>query len=629
MQTPVNMDNTILQQSLTFLYSVIFILTAVGFGSFILSRSRIVFDSSAEKIFFCSGVGFLTIGYSVFILGLLQLFSPAPLYTFLILLVIPSLTGLFHLRKGISEPAQTQPQSQWDRATAPILVIGLTCGLLLVLTPETGKDALIYHLAVPKLFLKHGGIYFIQGNIFSHYPLHSEMLLLVGLFLRGDVMAKCMHFVALLLVLLGMYQFSRRPFLENSFPLLSLAVFYTIPSVFITSAMAYNDLFVTFYSMGAVFAFFNWFHRGETGWLIMCGVFSGTAVASKYTCLVLPLLGCLGVLWSARRNNTSYRDTLLFLFLYLSTVLVVGSPFYLKNWIMTGNPVYPFFYDIFGGRGWDREQARFYDFFVQNLGMGRDFTDYILLPWNLSFRAEINSPRFDGILGPIFLLTLPFALGMRHIGITMKIILAYCMITFLFWSSTAQQMRYLIPVFPFLAILTGVILTYYRNKRFIFGMLVLLISLSVTFNLYHISRDMLRIRPVGVVIGRESTEAFMHRMLPSYSIFQYANKNLPGDSKIFLIYMKNLTYLCDHDCYSDSMFESYTMQKIISSSTSSDMIRQKLKAWGFTHILYDHTYVYGSPSTFSPEEKSLFLNFQRQYLSAVAVKEPYYLFRIE
>lgn len=229
----------------------------------------------------------------------------------------------------------------------------------------------------------------------------------------------------------------------------------------------------------------------------------------------------------------------------------------------------------------------------------------------------------------VFLLTLPFALGMRHIGITMKIILAYCMITFLFWSSTAQQMRYLIPVFPFLAILTGVILTYYRNKRFIFGMLVLLISLSVTFNLYHISRDMLRIRPVGVVIGRESTEAFMHRMLPSYSIFQYANKNLPGDSKIFLIYMKNLTYLCDHDCYSDSMFESYTMQKIISSSTSSDMIRQKLKAWGFTHILYDHTYVYGSPSTFSPEEKSLFLNFQRQYLSAVAVKEPYYLFRIE
>ena len=33
--------------------------------------------------------------------------------------------------------------------------------------------------------------------------------------------------------------------------------------------------------------------------------------------------------------------------------------------------------------------------------------------------------------------------------------------------------------------------------------------------------------------------------------------------RVFLIYMKNFTFLCDRDCYSDSMFEAHTLQKIL------------------------------------------------------------------
>ena len=64
--------------------------------------------------------------------------------------------------------------------------------------------------------------------------------------------------------------------------------------------------------------------------------------------------------------------------------------------------------------------------------------NYLLLPWNLSFYAEMDSPRFDGLIGPVFILVLPFAIGMRKIAVEIKIVLVYCLLAFSFWASSAQ-----------------------------------------------------------------------------------------------------------------------------------------------------------------------------------------------
>lgn len=636
------MFNVLVQQSFTLFFLAGLGFVAIGLGKVSLRKTGAPFSSFGEQVFFCAGAGFAVISYSVFILGAFRLLYPALLYILLVVLAVLSLAGwrqsfrslrMMHpamlCGKRIKAFAAQPPPHVWDKAAAFLLTVTLFAGFLLVLTPETGKDALTYHLGVPKLFLKHHGFYFIEGNIFAGYPLHSEMLFLIGLFLQGDLLAKGMHFLVLLLIVLGMYQFVRLRMTANTFPLLSAVIFYSIPSVFITSSMAYNDLFVTYYSMAAVFAFINWSDRNEKGWLILCGIFSGLAIASKYTALLLPFLGCLGVLWAAHRRRTEPRKVIQILFLYLSFVVILGSPFYVKNWIMTGNPFYPFLYSIFGGKGWEPEQARSYDMLVQTLGMGRELIDYILLPWNVSVHAKMDSPQFDGILGPIFLLTLPFTLGIRKIELTSKTIMVYCAFTFMFWAGSAQQIRYLMPIFPFLAILVVFVLSYYHKRTIVFGVLTLLIIGCLAFNGYHITSHFLKIRPVGVVTGVENRDTFLSRILPSYSMFQFANVHLPGDSKIFLIYMKNLGFLCEHDFYSDSMFESYTMQKILSRSSTPDAVQRELKERGFTHIMYDENHIYGGISTFSPEEKSRFSAFQKERLSLVKNSGPFYLYRIQ
>jgi 4-amino-4-deoxy-L-arabinose transferase-like glycosyltransferase len=624
------MGAALLQHVLDLFCLVAISFIAIGLGRLILSKTSIKFMSFGEYVIFSIGLGFGILSYSVFVLGAFQFLYPAVVYLLIGVLALLSVLGWMRARHlSHRTPDFKKAASLWDKGATIVLVVCLLFGFLLVLTPAVGKDALIYHLAAPKLFLKHHGLYFVPGNIFSHYPLGGEMLYVVGLALRGEVLAKGIHFVMGLSILLGMWQFMKHHISEALFIPLALLIFYTIPSVFVTSHKAYNDLTVTFYAFLAVYAFVNWFARRQSVWLILCGVFSGLAMSTKYTALFLPFLGCLGILWACRHQKLSVQSTLRLLLAYFTCTFIVGSPFYIKNWMMTGNPFYPFMYGIFGGKGLDPEQARLYDLFVRGLGTGRGFFDYLLLPWNVSVNARMNGPEFDGILGPVFILMLPFALGMRKIAIKAKIVLTYCLLAFMFWASSAQQIRYLIPIFPFLAMMTAYILSYYRSRKGVFAVLMVFIAGSLAFNGYHMVKDFVRIRPVDVITGQEDRDAFLSRMLPSYAMFQYVNTHLPEDSNVFLIYMKNLGYLCNRPYYSDSMFESYTIEKILAHAATPADVHHALKEKGFTHILYDINYVFGDMSTFSERERDLFSAFQERHLGLIkADQERYYLYRL-
>jgi hypothetical protein len=620
------MRTTLVQQGLTILFLAGWCIITTGVGRLCMGATAIRFDSRGEGIFLSAGIGLVITGYAVFLLGVMEVLYPFSIRLLLISLALFSVAGW--LRPIRTAPAAPSGRFVWELPASLLLVILLLAGFVLTLTPETGKDALIYHLAVPKLYLLHHGFYFIPGNAFAGYPLLGEMHYLLALFLQNDILAKGMNYALLCGTLFGIGLFARY-FLQNQqFPALSMLIFASIPSVFAISHRTYNDLFVTFFTLAAIYSFFRWSEHRLSAWLILCGLFSGSAAACKYTALLTTPLGCLGILWLAYRSGNGAREALRRLALYVAAALIAGSPFYLKNWIVMGNPFYPFFYGIFGGRGWDGDQARLYDLFIQNLGMGRSLLDYLLLPWNLSLRAKMDSLEFDGILGPIFLLTLPFLAALRRWEMPLRMMLAYALLTFFFWASSAQQIRYLIPLFPLLALVTGAILTRYKSQKKIFGLLLCIVAGSLAFNGYHIVRDFIKIDPLRVAVGLESRDHFLSRTIPPYTMYRFVNQTLPPDARIFLIYMKNYTFLCDRDCYADAMFEAHTLQKILREEASPDRVRNRLKAEGFTHLLYDEAYLIGGPSPLSAEEKTLFLAFQSGHLSALHREGPYRLYRL-
>jgi hypothetical protein len=618
------------QHALTILLTAIWWLLVTGAGLLCLRMSSVRAASRGELIFLSSGIGLITVGYSVFLLGVTGALHSLSITVLLLSLFLLSLTGWLNVHSFLPAPADSKNtvSSRLERLAAILLGFLFIAGLLLILAPETGKDALIYHLAVPKLFLKHGGFYFISGNIFADYPLLAEMHYILALFLQNDILAKTMNYAVLCGILLGIGLFSKSVIRDHTFPAMSMLIFFSIPSVFAVSHAAYNDLFVAFFTLAAFYCFLRWSENRLTGWLILFGVFSGAAVACKYNALLIIPLGGLGILFIARRNRITSPETFRALILYAAAVFAVGSPFYLKNWIITGNPFHPFLYVIFGGRGWDADQARLYDLLVQNLGMGRKLIDYLLLPWNLSLRAKMDSIAFDGVLGPVFLFTLPFLIGIRR-DISLLLIVVFSFFSFLFWASSAQQIRYLIPLFPLLAVVVGAILTNYRKRKPIYYLLTCLIAASLTYNGYYIVHDFLKINPLRAVAGLESRGNFLGRLIPTYPMYRFANANLPPNAKVFLVYMKNYTFFCERDCYSDSMFETHTLGKIIRGVSSPEEIPDMMQERGFSHIMYDERYVTGDYSPLSADEKKKFLDYRMRFLSLVVGMGPYRVYSLE
>jgi len=92
-------------------------------------------------------------------------------------------------------------------------LLALLVGTIIILScvPPVSRDALTHHLAVPKLYLKHGGIYQIPSINFSYYPMNLDFLYLVPLYFGNDIIPKYIHFLfALLTAILKRYMGSFR-----------------------------------------------------------------------------------------------------------------------------------------------------------------------------------------------------------------------------------------------------------------------------------------------------------------------------------------------------------------------------------------------------------------------------------
>lgn len=220
----------------------------------------------------------------------------------------------------------------------------------------------------------------------------------------------------------------------------------------------------------------------------------------------------------------------------------------------------------------------------------------------------MGSERFDGIIGPIFLLLIPLALRKPEPGV--KWILGYCAATFLFWATTSQQIRFLSPVLLFLSIVAGWVVSGYGGKTRNLIPLLLVIAVCIGLNVPHIAREYRRIAPLEYLSGREDRTAFLDRTVPPHRAYRYLDEHLPADSRTFLIFLRNLTFLTSRQVYSDYMFESYTLQQVLDTAAGPDDVCRALRARGFTHIAYSESFVLGFDSVLTDGEKALFRKFR-------------------
>lgn len=82
-----------------------------------------------------------------------------------------------------------------DLGLAGLTVILILSIVVLAGVPPVSRDALIHHLAIPKLWIAHGSIYEIPESSFSYYPMNLDLLYTIPLIFGNDILPKFIHFI--------------------------------------------------------------------------------------------------------------------------------------------------------------------------------------------------------------------------------------------------------------------------------------------------------------------------------------------------------------------------------------------------------------------------------------------------
>ena len=140
----------------------------IATGATILRYFRIGYGSPAERLLFSSGLGFGLLAYLVFGLGIAHFLYSWIAYGLLIILTALS----FREIKPILTVFRYYLVERKYRTSTTDVLFGVFGGFLLVyhflgtLIPPVLFDALVYHLAIPKLYILTHGIEYYPYNFF-------------------------------------------------------------------------------------------------------------------------------------------------------------------------------------------------------------------------------------------------------------------------------------------------------------------------------------------------------------------------------------------------------------------------------------------------------------------------------
>jgi len=595
--------------------------------------SGLKFSGPSEAVLFSTALGSIIFSGIMTVLAFSGWVISAICWALLGVFLLVGWKNLYQLKnvfKVFHSPAiQPMKDAGLRNMAQSFLGLLLLLSLGLAMAPAFAKDALVYHLAVPKAFLQAGGLVNLPNNFYSFFPQQIEMLYLFALALSSDSLAQLTGLGIVFLLLFALWHYSKQK-MNDSYAWLTPLVFISTPTFFSIASSAYVDLQAATYVFLAFYAWENGCNRRQPAWFILMTLFAGAAVATKLTAVIILPLAFLGLALHGRTHKNSKQTANQCLMLVFGSLLIL-SPWLARNYYFTGNPLSPFFMNIFGGDtgiNWDIARSQLQFQYFSSFGMGRGILDFLSLPINLTFFSELHSLKFDGHIGILYLLLIPALFGLGRKSLPAIIVFSVLLV---FWFLQTQQIRLLASAFAFLSVLliSGLNQIFIKNqireteKYF----LTVILALGLLFNTSIIMKEWFRIDPLSYIVKKESREQFLTRQILAYPSYQDANKILTDNDKVMLVYMRNFGYLMDRPFFSDTFFEAHTLTEIIDKGIYAADILNRLKTRGITHVLFNFDYVLGKDSALTIGERAIFKNLLIQNGEQLSAKNGFLLYR--
>jgi 4-amino-4-deoxy-L-arabinose transferase-like glycosyltransferase len=399
--------------------------------------------------------------------------------------------------------------------------------------PLTGSDALNYHFAAPLAVLRNG----FQPDFSltqSFLTGQDHTLIFAGLALGSERLALALSFTGGVLAAAASACLAREWVSRRVAWLVSLTFMLT-PVVFwqMTSAGA-PDLWMAFFAVVAVFCIARIDADSSVAMALTCGFLAGAMAGAKYTGCILAVVLLGYVAWQAR----SLRRTLWF----IAGALGVGIWPYTRNWMWTGDPVFPF------AMRWLHPQG-VNAFALQALRADTGVAAHRSF-WQLAkfpFFAAIDASQlgFWQFFGPLCLMFLPFFLFLIKRTPAWRATAVLWIVGSFGIGLSSGMTRFLLPLFPIAlaAAFGGAAALWNEGGRASRAF----VALSTGgFLIFGFGGMLVYTRPaVATAVGRIEREDYLAQRVPNYELSSFVNQALAeehSDQRV-LIFFRHLYYV--------------------------------------------------------------------------------------
>lgn len=604
---------------------LLLLLTCAAVGRAVLRRAGIRLRGPAEELAFPTAVGAGIASTALLIAGIGFLRPSIVLLLFLLLAFL----GREEFRT-VADAARCLPRYFARGTDAPLVLSAVavvaaagTVVIVLALAPAADWDSLMYHLSVPRRFAVEGRIVLPPDNLHVSRTGLIHMLY-VPLLAAGSDTAPAVLSAGLALVLgLSVFSLCER-FWDGETATLSVAAVIGTPMVLMVASTPRVDVSLALYLFLAHYAVLVWMGGRQKGaraegpeagpgpaperWLYLAAVLTGFGFGIKYLgalyfVALLPLIA-----WSRfRGGQANRRPGRLAIFGML--VLVTSAPWLIKNQLIVGAPLYPFFAEprlqpwlvpFFGGAEFPSSAPGELLQTVWELRRSFNLGDFFLSPGRLAIEPE-GAFFFPS---PLLLLLPLWLLSARDRVSTALFLPAALYLGALVVGFPRANPRYLLPsLVPLtLAAARGTVvgLRRLRVKRrartpalagLCLAALLVPVGLTGTFWL---SRTL----AVPHSLGRVSAEEFLtsHPVLEAHArMVRHANRVLPSDARILLLFDGRGHYF-RRRVVQDNKMSNWPLLSRVPGGLDC------LRRGGFTHVVVNpHPVRYRLQHGFTPE----------------------------
>ncbi|MCA8940978.1 MAG: hypothetical protein KDB80_00335 [Planctomycetes bacterium] len=470
-----------------------------------------------------------------------------------------------------------------------------------------GWDSLTYQVAIPYRWIELGRPDVLLDLPYSGFPSLLQLILWPLVTVGGVTVPRTLQWAFYVFVFAALYALLRAR--TSRFPSVAMVLAFALSPVclvMVKDVYAEPLILVDIVGALAVLVSRRDGSKPSLGPFVVVGALAGAACAVK-----LAGVGTAAVVFGLALGSLPRRSLVGAASALVVAATAAALPFYLRPWLQTGNPLYPFF-----ARWFTSEPAT-----LAMSQMHHDMGGHYGLPgvsgfFGAPFVAAFDGSRFDGIFvgWQVALLLLAcsvtIVVQIRARALTLAGRCAIgALFLYVFWFATAQQTRFMLPMFVVASIGASGLVAAAARWRPRLGAVSAVLFLLVTAE--GVSREDSALHYVAAWQGgwrRDPVGALTAVAGNGYvKAIRAVLHETPEDANLLLLFERRGLYVPRHHEIGTPYFQA---RRFTPPTDSAEDVHRALLEGGFDHVLF-------SPSTRNPDVRPKWLERQQPILRAL------------